>query len=85
MSEGKDRPTELRERTDEELQALLRSLEEDLFKFRVQRYTNQLENTMKIRNTRRTLARVKTIITARAKGIEQARGETRNAAQQVKE
>jgi large subunit ribosomal protein L29 len=70
MSEKQNRPAELRERTDEELLTLTRSLEEDLFKFRVQRYTNQLENTMKIRNTRRTLARVKTILAGRAKGID---------------
>jgi large subunit ribosomal protein L29 len=70
MSEKQERPSELRERTDEELKTLNRSLEEDLFKFRVQRYTNQLENTMKIRNTRRMLARVKTILSARAKGID---------------
>jgi large subunit ribosomal protein L29 len=79
MSEHKDRPAELRERTDEELGALLRSLEEDLFKFRVQRYTNQLENTMKIRNTRRTLARVKTLLAARSQGIEASRKESRAA------
>jgi large subunit ribosomal protein L29 len=70
MSEEHDRPSALRERTDGELRALTRSLEEDLFKFRVQRHTNQLENTMKIRNTRRALARVKTILVARGKGIE---------------
>jgi len=81
MSEKQNRPSELRERTDEELQSLTRSLEEDLFKFRVQRYTNQLENTMKIRNTRRTLARVKTILAARAKGIDKKRAPMAEAAE----
>ena len=76
MSEKQGRPSELRERTDEELKTLTRSLEEDLFKFRVQRYTNQLENMMKIRTTRRMLARVKTILTARAQGIETRRTPT---------
>jgi large subunit ribosomal protein L29 len=70
MSESKERPAELRERTDEELKTLLLSLEQDLFKFRIQRFTNQLENTMKIRTTRRTMARVRTILTARAQGLE---------------
>jgi large subunit ribosomal protein L29 len=85
MSEAhKDRAGELRERTDEELKAMLQSLEEDLFRFRVQRYTNQLEDTMKIRNTRRTLARVKTLLTARAKGLETPRHEPR-AAEEAKE
>jgi large subunit ribosomal protein L29 len=83
MSEHQERPSELRERTDDELGALSRSLGEDLFKFRVQRYTNQLENTMKIRGTRRMLARVKTILHARAQGREKPR--TPTASEPVKE
>jgi len=79
MSEKQERPSALRERTDEELKSLTRSLQEDLFKFRVQRYTNQLENTMKIRNTRRMLARVKTILTAREQGIEKPRTQAQAA------
>ncbi len=79
MSEKPARPSELRERTDEELQTLTRSLEEDLFKFRVQRSTNQLANTMKIRTTRRMLARVRTILTARAKGLEAKRAPSQAA------
>jgi ribosomal protein L29 len=47
----------------------------------VQRYTNQLENTMKIRTTRRTLARVKTILAARAKGIDKKRAPAAEAAE----
>ena len=58
---------------------MLQTLEEDLFKLRVQRFTNQLENTMKIRKTRRTLARVKTLLTARDKGLEASRKEARPA------
>ena len=85
MSERQERPSELRERTDEELVALQRSLGEDLFRFRVQRYTNQLENTMKIRNARRMLARVNTILTARQKGLEAARHESRPAAAESEE
>ena len=81
MSEKANRPSELRERTDDELKSLTRSLEEDLFKFRVQRYTNQLENTMKIRNTRRMLARVKTIVAARSKGIEKRKAPAAGAAE----
>ncbi len=73
MSEKQERPSELRERTEDELKSLERTLSEDLFRFRVQRYTNQLENTMKIRTARRQLARVKTILAGRAKGIESRR------------
>ncbi len=62
---------ELRGHSNEELAALQKSLTEDLFKFRMQRYTNQLENTMQIRKLRRDIARVQTILAARAKGLEE--------------
>ncbi len=84
MSEHKERPADLRERTDDELESLSKSLSEDLFRFRVQRYTNQLENTMKIRNTRRQLARVQTILTGRRKGLETRRTPAQ-AAEETKE
>ncbi len=61
---------EIRERTDEELQTLSRQLHEDLYKLRVQKATNQLENTNMPRRTRRDLARVLTVIKARQIGVE---------------
>jgi large subunit ribosomal protein L29 len=61
---------ELRGHSDEELQNLVRSLTEELFKYRMQRYTNQLENTMQIRKLRRDIARVQTILSGRKKGLE---------------
>ena len=61
---------ELRGHSDEELGNLARSLTEELFKYRMQRYTNQLENTMQIRKLRRDIARVQTILSGRAKGLE---------------
>ena len=61
---------ELRGHSDEELNNLVRSLTEELFKFRMQRYTNQLENTMQIRKLRRDIARVKTILSGRKAGLE---------------
>jgi large subunit ribosomal protein L29 len=63
---------ELREHTDDELRALGRSLREDLFKFRMQRYTNQLQDRMQIRRVRRDLARLETIRSLRTKGREKA-------------
>jgi large subunit ribosomal protein L29 len=48
-----------------ELERTLRKLEEDLFKHRMKRNTNQLENTMLIRHARRDIARVKTVLAAR--------------------
>ena len=43
----------------------MRKLDEDLFKHRLKKNTNQLENTMLIRNTRRDIARVNTVLAER--------------------
>lgn len=62
---------ELRESGDSELVARIAKHEEELFGFRMKRFTNQLENTMKIRTTRREIGRIKTILTNRKNGGEQ--------------
>ena len=69
------KPVEIRERTDEELVTLSRQLEEDLYKLRVQKATNQLEDTNAPRRIKKDLARVKTILNARQKGSEESRKE----------
>ena len=61
---------EIRESSEDELKGRQRRLEEELFGTRMKRYANQLENMMKIRQTRREIARVKTILAARKHGIE---------------
>jgi large subunit ribosomal protein L29 len=50
-----------------ELRSTLRKLEEDLFKHRMKKVTNQLENTMLIRRARRDIARVNTVLAAKAR------------------
>jgi large subunit ribosomal protein L29 len=50
-----------------ELRSTLRKLEEDLFKNRLKKNTNQLENTALIRNARRDIARVNTVLTERVR------------------
>jgi large subunit ribosomal protein L29 len=47
-----------------ELQRTLKKLQEDLFKHRMKKVTNQLENVMLIRNTRRDIALVNTVLAA---------------------
>jgi large subunit ribosomal protein L29 len=42
-----------------------RKLQEDLFKHRLKKTTNQLENVMLIRNARRDIARVNTVLAER--------------------
>jgi large subunit ribosomal protein L29 len=48
-----------------ELRSTLRKLEEDLFKNRLKKTTNQLENTALIRHARRDIARVNTVLAQR--------------------
>ena len=56
---------DLRGNDPAELRSTLRKLEEDLFKNRLKKNTNQLENTMVIRNARRDIARVNTVLSDR--------------------
>ena len=71
------RAKDLRGNDPAELQSTVRKLEEDLFKHRLKKNTNQLENTMLIRNTRRDIARVNTVLAERLRG---APGQTAPAA-----
>ncbi len=59
---------ELREMGLEELRAKERELVEELFHLRLRRATSQLPNPMKVRSTRRDLARVKTVLRERTHG-----------------
>jgi large subunit ribosomal protein L29 len=58
---------EIRERSDNELQKQLGDLEEQLFKLRFQKSTGQIENPQKIREVRKDIARVLTVINQRGK------------------
>jgi large subunit ribosomal protein L29 len=53
---------DLRGNEPEELRNTIRKLQEDLFKHRMKRVTNQLENTMLLRHARRDIARVNTVL-----------------------
>jgi len=59
---------DLRGNEPEELRSTLKKLEEDLFKNRMKKVTNQLENTMVIRRARRDIARVNTVLGAKLRG-----------------
>ncbi len=56
---------EIRELSDKELQEKARELKEELFNLRFQMATGQLENTMRVKEVRRSIARVKTVIRER--------------------
>ncbi len=53
---------ELREMSADELQTKERELADQLFKVRFQQTLGQLENAMKLRNIRRDIARIKTVL-----------------------
>jgi large subunit ribosomal protein L29 len=59
---------EIRERSDDELRKTLSDLEEQLFKLRFQKSTGQIENPIKIREVRKDIARVMTVINERQAG-----------------
>ena len=52
--------------SDDELRARERELADELFHLRLRRATSQLANPMKVRETRRDLARVQTVLQQRA-------------------
>ena len=55
----------LRERSVDELTKTLSDLEEQLFKLRFQKSTGQIENPVKIREVRKDIARVLTVMNER--------------------
>jgi large subunit ribosomal protein L29 len=52
----------VREMSPDELRTREKELQEQLFRLRFQKSLGQLENALKIRETRRDIARVKTIL-----------------------
>lgn len=56
---------ELRELSDSELREKLAGFKEELFNLRFQMATRQLDNPMRIREVKRDIARIKTILRQR--------------------
>ena len=61
------KPNELRDKSVDELNTRERELREQLFKLRFQRATGRMENPMKIRDVRREIARIKTLLNERSR------------------
>lgn len=53
----------------DELNVDLVSAKKELFTLRFQNATNQLDNTARIKEVRRNIARIKTVITQKEKGL----------------
>ena len=58
---------EIRDLSAEELNQKLASLKEELFNLRFPLATGQLENPMRIKEVKKTIARIKTVQTEQAK------------------
>ena len=56
----------LRDKSETELRARERDLREQLFKLRFQRATGRMENPMKMRQVRREIAQIETLLNERA-------------------
>ncbi|MEO5338202.1 MAG: 50S ribosomal protein L29 [Magnetospirillum sp. WYHS-4] len=54
--------TDLRTKTDDELKDSIRNLRKEAFNLRFQRASGQLENTARVRQVRRDIARIKTVL-----------------------
>lgn len=65
----KDYVLELKNKSVEELNSELVDAKKELFNLRFQNATNQLNNTARIKEVRRNIARIQTIITQKVKGI----------------
>jgi len=53
---------DIREKSVEELNSLVVDMKKELFNLRLQKSTNKLESSASISNTKRTIARIKTVI-----------------------
>ena len=56
------KPADVRAKTDDELSAELDMLGKEIFNLRFQRANGQLENTARVRQVRRDIARINTIL-----------------------
>ena len=62
---------DIRARTEDELRQTLLDLRKEQFNLRFQRATGQLEATGRIRQVRRDIARIKTVVGERGRGAAQ--------------
>ena len=65
----KAKMVEVRDRADDELHGSLERARDELFRLKLGRFTNQIENVMQIRVMRREIARIMTVINERKHGI----------------
>jgi large subunit ribosomal protein L29 len=62
------RANQLRDKSEDELHTRERDLSEQLYKLRFQRATGRMESPAKVKEVRREIARIKTLLGEKAKG-----------------
>ena len=62
--------SEIRSMSAAELESKLVELKKDLFMLRMQHATNQLDNTSRIKEVRKNIARIQTVIAQKANAAE---------------
>jgi large subunit ribosomal protein L29 len=63
------KPTDIRTKTDDQLSTMLLDLRKEQFNLRFQRATGQIEGVGRVREVRRDIARVKTIMTEQKRSV----------------
>ncbi|MEK9796020.1 MAG: 50S ribosomal protein L29 [Alphaproteobacteria bacterium] len=59
------KPEDIRAKSEDQLRDELRDLKKEAFNLRFQRASGQLENTARVRDVRRDIARVQTVLNER--------------------
>lgn len=67
---------DLRDKSDDEIQDIIKTTRNALFEARFQNYTNRLDQTSKLRQLRRELARALTVAGTRQKSAKQSAATT---------
>ena len=74
MAAKKGKKDDLKVATDDQLATQLTDLKREAFNLRFQAATNQLEKPSRVKIVRRTIARIKTLQSERARAAEPAQG-----------
>jgi len=74
---------DIKTKSDDELNQELLNLAKEQFNLRFQQSGGQMENTAQVRKVRRTIARIKTVLTERAANINVATAAKKTAAKKA--
>ncbi len=75
---------EIRDQTDDELRAKVRDFRQEMFNLRRQQMAGQIEKPSRLKDLRRSIARVETVLRERALGLDRKTKEPKAAAAAAK-